>query len=160
MTDYRELSRLTERIIHKYVQLEKKPRDYGGILLTQTEIHTIATVGDYPGVNVTRLAQMRGITKGAASQMVYKLVDKGFIKKDISPNSDTEVSLTLTRLGQKAYDAHAEHHHKSGIEFFSCFTDIPTEEQIYLLNLLKRFDQAMDEKLKNISNKDDVLCHK
>lgn len=92
MHDYSELSRFMERTMHKYLQVEKQPRQYGpGILLTQTtEIHTIAIIGDQPNINVTELARQRGVTKGAASQLVYKLVNKGYLRKEKSPTLDIE----------------------------------------------------------------------
>ena len=89
MTDPKEMAWQMERIIHKYSQYEKRPQVYcKDMMLTQPEIHTVAIVGDHEGINVTQLAAMRGITKGAASQMVYKLVDKDLIKKQISAESD------------------------------------------------------------------------
>lgn len=75
MNDYKELAWQIERIIHKYAQFEKKPQEYcKGVVLTQPEIHTVTIIGDQEGISVTGLSKVRGITKGAASQMVYKKV--------------------------------------------------------------------------------------
>ena len=39
---YKQLSALLERVIHKYIQIEKRPWDYGnGVLLSRAEIHTV-----------------------------------------------------------------------------------------------------------------------
>lgn len=149
MHDYREISRLMERTMHKYVQAEKIPRSYGsGILMTQTEIHTIAIIGDRPGINVTELAKLRGVTKGAASQLVYKLVDKGYVRKETSPHSDTEVCLTLTDNGKTAYKGHNEYHEKSGSEFMKELSEMPKEYEEYGIKLLTAFEKYLDEKLK------------
>ena len=149
MHDYRDISRLMERTMHKYIQLEKQPRAYGpGILLSQTEVHTIAIIGDKPGINVTELAKIRGVTKGAASQMVYKLVDKGYVKKEISANSDTEVSLSLTEMGQIPYQKHQEYHDETGTHFFNLLRDMPKENQDYFIHLFEEFEKMIDEKLK------------
>lgn len=67
--------------------------------MSKAEIHTIAAVGDHPNINITSLAESLGITKGAASQMIYKRVDKGVEKKKVSPDSDTELVLNLTEDG-------------------------------------------------------------
>ena len=74
MNDYVKLSSLMERVIHKYNQWESKKRTYGtSVPLSRAEIHTIAAVGDHPNINITTLAAVLGITKGAASQIaVYK----------------------------------------------------------------------------------------
>lgn len=148
MHDYRELSRLMERTMHKYIQVEKQPRSYGpGIELSQTEIHTIAIIGDKPCVNITELAKMRGVTKGAASQLIYKLVDKGYIKKETSPNSDTEVCLTLTDTGKKAYDGHKAYHEETGSAFFKELNDMPKEYEDYLIRVLEEFEKVLDKRL-------------
>ena len=148
MQNYQELSLLMERTIHKYIQWEKQPRCYGpGILLSQTEIHTIAAIGNHPGINVTELAKLRGITKGAASQMVYKLVGKGFVEKRVSPTSDTEVCLTLTEAGDVPYQNHMEFHRTSNMEFFQLLRGISEEVQEQFIHILEQFDQLMDARL-------------
>lgn len=148
MKDYRELSRLMERTIHKYIQMEKKPREYGGTMLSQAEVHTLAIIGDYPDINVTRVAALKGITKGAASQMIYKLVDKKLIVKTVSPKSDTEVCLNLTSLGKIVYEAHQLYHEQSGDSFFKELQDMPKEYEEYAIKVLKLFDKKLDDKIK------------
>ena len=72
-----------ERVLHKYMRLEEMPFTYGdGIRLTQREIHVIDTIGTNPDINMTQLAEMHGITKGAVSQMIYRLLDKGYVADD------------------------------------------------------------------------------
>ncbi|WP_155829842.1 MarR family transcriptional regulator [Butyrivibrio sp. AC2005] len=43
------------------------------------------------------LAKVRGITKGAVSQMVNKLVDRDLMEKRVSPDSDAAICLYLTK---------------------------------------------------------------
>jgi DNA-binding MarR family transcriptional regulator len=149
MHDYREVSRLSERVMHKYMQFEKRVRQYGTeTTLTQAEIHTIAIVGEKSDINVTELAKLRGVTKGAASQMVYKLVEKGFLSKQVSPNSDTEVCLTLPNNGKTAFLAHQKYHEESGSEFTRILSQMPQEYQDYTIEFLTAFEKIMDEKLK------------
>lgn len=145
MKDYKEMAWLIERIIHKYVQFEKKPQRYlKDLMLTQTEIHTVTIVGDYPGINVTGLAKMRGITKGAASQMVYKLVDKGLIRKETSPDSDAAVSLFLTEHGEKARDEHGKIHESKGARFAAVLSDMPDDLSKRMIEFLKAFEAELD----------------
>ncbi len=148
MEDYSELTKLMERIIHKYNRWESKKRRYGtGLLLSRAEIHTIAAVGDHPDINVTALAEILGITKGAASQMIYKLVDKGCVLKKVSPESDTEVVLNLTEEGKKNYDAHMEYHRQTNDEFFVMLKDMPEPVYEQLTEALSGFEQCLDKKL-------------
>jgi DNA-binding MarR family transcriptional regulator len=88
------------RILHMYSVIERKPKDYGtGDLLYFTEIHTISMIGKNRKVNMTRLAEMMGVTKGAISQTVRKLVHKDLIRKENSTNKK-EFSLSLSEKGQ------------------------------------------------------------
>lgn len=137
-----------ERVIHKYNQWESKKRTYGtDTLLSKAEIHTIAAVGAHPGINITTLANTLGITKGAASQMIYKLVDKGAIKKKGSPNSDAEVVLTLTEAGQKNYAIHNEYHRQTNDETIQLLRDMPEELYDYMVKFFCSFENALDQKL-------------
>lgn len=149
MEQYEEISKLMERVIHKYNQVEKTKRPYGtDTLLSRTEIHTIVAIGDSPDINVTQLAKAQGVTKGAASQMVYKLVDKGFVKKRVSPHSDTEVCLTLTSKGNDAYQAHQEYHQTTNEPFFEMLRQIPEDLGREAVRILSAFDKALDERMK------------
>ncbi|WP_026527751.1 MarR family winged helix-turn-helix transcriptional regulator [Butyrivibrio sp. VCD2006] len=146
MKDYRELAWQMERIIHKYSQFEKKPQEYcKNLVLTQPEIHTVAIIGDQEGISVTGLSKVRGITKGGASQMVYKLVDKGLVEKRVSPNSDSELNLYLTKLGKKARAEHRKRHETMGEKFSEIMDGIPQEMQDELLKMLKAFEEELDK---------------
>ena len=146
MKDYQELAWLMERTIHKYIQYEKKPQKYGpDLTLTQPEIHTVAIIGDQKGISVTELAKVRGITKGAASQMIYRLEDKGLIEKRISPESDSKLSLYLTKKGQKVRDEHRKKHETMGKKFAALMDGIPADVQKYILDFLHDFEEELDK---------------
>jgi len=102
----KELQELIEqflRILHLYSVITRKPKDYGtGDLLYFTEVHTIAMVGSKGKINVTKLAELMGVTKGAISQTIRKLVSKGLIMKRYTTNRK-EVTLSLTEKGKIVY---------------------------------------------------------
>ena len=148
MNDYVKLSSLMERVIHKYNQWESKKRTYGtSVPLSRAEIHTIAAVGDHPNINITTLAAVLGITKGAASQMIYKLVDKGAVEKRVSPDSDSEVVLNLTEQGQINYEMHREYHRQTNDEILIMLRDIPQPLYDQLTELLSVFERSIDKRL-------------
>lgn len=145
MRDYREIAWLMEKIIHKYNQFEKMPQKYcDGIMLTQSEIHTVAIIGDEEGINVTELAAKRGITKGAASQMIYRLVDKGLVEKRVSPKSDAALNLYLTELGERARSEHRKMHETTGEKFATFMEQVPDDKFAYMLEFLKAFDEELE----------------
>ncbi len=146
--DYTKLIVLMERVIHKYTQWENKKRTYGTeTLLTKAEIHTIAAVGNNTGINITALADVLGITKGAASQMIYKLVEKGTVEKRVSPDSDTEVVLNLTEEGQKNYISHNQYHAKANDESIKLLKEMPETFCVNMMDFLLAFEEAIDKKL-------------
>lgn len=148
MRDYTLVSNTMERIIYKYMEVENMKRDYGtGILFTQSEIHIIESIGIYDGINITELAKLKRKTKGAVSQMIYKLVDKGVVEKTVSKNSDAEVSLTLTDFGKKAYEGHSQFHKNAGHEVFDALRNMSEESYCDLVKILKDFESFLDQRI-------------
>lgn len=90
------------KILHLYSVISRKPVDYGtGDLLYFTEIHTISAIGRNREINLSRLSENMGVTRGAISQTVRKLVSKNLVVKD---NTNLkEFSLRLSDKGQAAY---------------------------------------------------------
>ncbi|MBE6063768.1 MAG: winged helix-turn-helix transcriptional regulator [Clostridium butyricum] len=135
-----------ERIVHKYTALEKKKRYFGtNIQLTCSEIHTIDAIGSNDKINITQLAALKGVTKGAVSQMIYKLIKKGLVKKTVSPKSDTEVILELTESGQKAYDAHLEYHRITNRIMYERLEQMKPENYERLKKGLQAFEDTLDK---------------
>ncbi len=145
MKSDKELAWLMERIIHKYIQYEKIPQQYcDGLILTQPEIHTIAIIGENEGINITELAKTRGITKGAASQMIYKLKDKGLVEKRTSPDSDAELNLFLTEMGKKAREEHLNRHMTNGERFAAILYSVPKEAKLAMVEFFEAFEKELD----------------
>jgi DNA-binding MarR family transcriptional regulator len=91
------------KILHLYSIIGRKPKDYGtGDLLYFTEIHTITMVGKNEEINMTQLAEIMGVTKGAISQTIRKLVNKNFIIKSNDVNRK-EINLRLSEKGLIVY---------------------------------------------------------
>jgi DNA-binding MarR family transcriptional regulator len=91
------------KILHLYSVIGRKPKDYGtGDLLYVTEIHTITVVGKNKEINMTQLAEIMGVTKGAISQTIRKLVNKNFIIK-LNDINRKEINLKLSEKGLIVY---------------------------------------------------------
>ena len=97
--DLQTLIDLFLKILHLYSVIGRKPKDYGtGDLLYFTEIHTITVVAKNKEINMTRLAEIMGVTRGAISQTIRKLVGKNLIVKT-NINNRKEVNLRLSEKG-------------------------------------------------------------
>lgn len=148
MGDYKETAWLLDNFIHKYIRYEKKPQVFeGDITLNQPEIHTITLIGESEGINLTMLAAKRGITKGAASQMIYKLVDKKLVEKRVSPDSDSEINLFLTEKGMRIAESHRKTHEAMWNRFNQMMESIPKETRDKVVDLLQNLNDQLDEQL-------------
>jgi DNA-binding MarR family transcriptional regulator len=102
-----ELLHTLDRVVSRLAAIQQTPRTYGtGIDLYSAEIHTIQAIGAMRSANVTRLAKRMGVTKGAVSQTIAKLVEKGLVHKERTPGDSREVCIQLTDLGRIAHRNH------------------------------------------------------
>lgn len=143
-----EEAKAIERVLHKYMRLEEMPFSYGdGIKLTQREIHAIDAIGDNPDINITGLAEMQGVTKGAMSQMVYRLLDKGYVRKVAAPGDDRELRLLLTASGKEAHKAHKAYHAKRSGDFMDVLAGMDDQDFAALKRILGSFEAMVDDAL-------------
>jgi DNA-binding MarR family transcriptional regulator len=110
MPNMRELG----RVLVKYSMIERRAFDFGvGMDLYPAEIHTISVIDRMGPSGVNDIALESGVTKGAVSQLVTKLVKKGLLEKESDPENGARVIVKLTSLGKKAsenhYNFHLEH---------------------------------------------------
>lgn len=98
-------------VVTRIHEMHGPHHDFGtGVPLCRAEAHLIQAIGELPEVNVTGLAQHLGVTKGAVSQMVRKLVSKGLLRRSHRPGNAKDVHPELTELGAAGYRAHAQFH--------------------------------------------------
>lgn len=97
-------------ILHQVANLyisTKVPQDYGtGEEYTSVEVHTLKHIADNPGITVTELARDYGKTKGAVSQILKKVEEKGLVYRESDPNNDNKSHLYLTEKGTALDNAH------------------------------------------------------
>ena len=74
--------------------------------LYHSERHMLDQIGDYPNLNVTELAAVVGVTKGAISQVVKKLETKGIVRRYKKSSNDKEVFVEMTKTGSAMYRKH------------------------------------------------------
>lgn len=136
------------RIARLFGRVEEMPvpvtRDFS---VSTREAHTVEAVGEQEPLSVTRLADHFGITKSAASQMVSKLVKRGFVVKKQAPHSNKEYELSLTPLGREVFDAHERFHGKEMNELVSRLSAFSLSQIATLSVLLEALGSAMDHRL-------------
>ena len=138
------------RVAKKYSRIEELPIPVNkDTEVTTAEAHTIQAVGEGEDMRVLDIATHFGITKSAASQMVAKLIKKGFLKKRQSPHNSKEFLLSLTELGRQAFHAHEKFHGKDKIDLVKRLSAFSLSQIATLSVLLEALGSVMDQRLSN-----------
>ena len=136
------------RIAKRYSRIENLPIPVDeGVEVTTAEAHTIQAIGQGKETRVLDVANCFGITKSAASQMVAKLIRKGFLDKRQSPHNNKEFFLSLTELGWKAFRAHERFHGKDMAELVNRLSGFSLSQIATISVLLEAIGSVMDERL-------------
>jgi len=110
---FEKIMDLLDQVMAKMGAMHLSPHDFGtSVLLYRAEIHTIRAIGENTGINVTRLAEDMGVTKGAVSQTITKLVRKGLVRRTFAEYDAKEVHLELTEPGWIGFHNHQQFHMK------------------------------------------------
>lgn len=143
-----ELIHKFEKIMNKYNKSEKKPKDYGtNGLLYRAEVHTIEAIGKNNKINVTQLAAYLGITKGAVSQMVDKLIKKDLVCKKAISETENEVSLELTEKGWFVFNGHEDYHKQFYAEISKHLSHLPESNIQVVLDIFNELESLLDKQL-------------
>ena len=131
--------------MNKFCEREKKSRLYGkeGPLF-RSEVHTIDMIGRNDGINGISLAAKLGVTRGAVSQMLSKLVAKGMVEKEPIAQGDHEIALHLTPRGKRAFLAHDAYHRKMYNAIADSFSSIPEEQLVKIIAIQKVVEDFFD----------------
>jgi DNA-binding MarR family transcriptional regulator len=134
-------------IINKINEMGKKPKNFGtGHLLYQSEIHTIHAIGKHEGANSSELAQILGITKGAVTQVISKLVQKNLVEKYKTNNNKKEVYLKLTPQGEIANKGHDLYHEKIYKEMVAYLDGLEDNEIQIIMKLFDDINLNLTQK--------------
>jgi len=92
---------------NKFNRFERSPKDFGsGELLYPLEIHIIDVIGKNNEIKMTDLAEKMEITKGAVSQVIKKLVRKGYVIKFKEEGNSKNFYLKLRNKGEIVFREH------------------------------------------------------
>ena len=133
------------RITKKFNELEKMSIDVGnGEKLYPSEFHVIVAIGSNYENTVTGLSKRFEITKGAVSQVVNKLYDKGFVNKERNKDYGKEIILSLTEKGQSAFGVQNDFHKRMEAEFINHLETITPEQIDSFLLILPKIEEYID----------------
>jgi len=133
------------RTTKKFNEFEKMSIDIGNNeKLFPSEIHIIEAIGSNKANKVTELSHIFHITKGAVSQVVNKLHNKGFIHKERNKDFGKEIILSLTPKGQNVFEIIDKKHEIMAEEFISYLENFKAEEIDSFLEILGKIEEYID----------------
>ena len=118
-----------------------------GVEMTPREIHTIQAIGEHKQMSVTDVAVHFRVTKAAASQMVARLAEKGFVSKEHGPESNKELRLSLTDLGWRAFHAHERLHAEYMTDLVNRLGAFTLSQVATTSALLEVIESVLDDRL-------------
>lgn len=133
-------------LMNKITTVEKKAVFIvNGVQLTTHQIHLLDAIGRCSHINITELANVSGVTKGAVSQKVSWLEKRGFIVKVREAGNNRETFLELTELGKEAFKIHEEYHLKFGYELFEILKNTSVEDKELINLILDKINVVFDK---------------
>ena len=134
------------RITNMAQQMRSKKISFDGTPALQTaSIHFIEMVGKHEDANMTELADMLSITKGAVSQMAAKLVEKNLIVKTHSGSNEKDTYFRLTEEGWKVFYGHERLHEKMYGEIEGILSQLTADDLEKAKKIFDGIESCMSE---------------
>jgi DNA-binding MarR family transcriptional regulator len=141
----RKLLEKLQTILNKILFLErKKTFKLKDITLYPSEIHLLLIVNRDQPSNATKMAERLGITKGAVSQTLTRLEQKGILTKSKDPYNKNELTVSLTATGRTAYDQYEKMRLSLFNQFESCLSNFSAGEREIIYRFLDSLESALD----------------
>ena len=100
---HQDIAAQLDRVVNQLLALEKKTvLRHGKLRLHPSEIHLMLVVDEDSSRNATAMAQRLGVSKGAVSQTLTRLENKGVIVKVKDAGAKNELWARFTPLGREA----------------------------------------------------------
>ena len=126
-------------------EYDSLPHHYGSVVLYQAEAYIVDLVGQYPGITVTRLAEMLNKTTSACSQIVRKLRANGFLEQIRNPDNTRLYNLELTETGEEVFRAHINFNRECQERAFKLLMEFTDEELSIHLQVQKKLNEAYED---------------
>ena len=141
-----KIKRQILRVINKILFKEKKRIfKIEGVSLHPSEIHLMLAIKNDIDTNATEISKQFGMTKGAVSQTISRLEKKGILVKAKDPYNKNQLTLSLTDLGEKAYELCKS----VQVSFFEAheryLTTLDSKEKEVVLDFMRHMEKAIDE---------------
>ncbi|MBQ5545540.1 MAG: MarR family transcriptional regulator [Clostridia bacterium] len=142
-----ELLTKVYRLINLYNAKAKKPHTYtGGLVLYPAQSHMIEIIGDNQAITVTRIAEEYMITKGAVSQILKFLDEKGLIVRKPSQKGGRTTELYLSQEGKRILAEHREMHRPMTEQVAALTSQLSPDT----IAILEQMADTIEENIRNL----------
>jgi DNA-binding MarR family transcriptional regulator len=117
---------------------------HGDLKLYPSEIHLMLLIDDEQASNVTEMANKLGVTKGAISQTLSRLVKKGVLEKTKDPYNKNELTATFTALGQEALEQYRALRTSFRNQYVHYFFTLSESEREVIGRFLSQMEAILD----------------
>lgn len=136
------------RVANQYARSESLPiRLDEKTEITTREAHMIQAIGEASEPTVTDMAARFGVSKSAASQLIERLREKGYIEKSQVPDNNKELRLSLTETGWVGYRAHERFHGEDKERLIRRLDAYPAAQIQTLIVLLEAIGEILGNRL-------------
>lgn len=130
-------------VLTRYARIERRPVDFGaGTPLYPAEVHMLSTLDMLGDSRVTDIAKACGVTKGAVSQMLRRLRDKGLAVREADASGNAVIRLT--EIGKAVSRAHNDFHREHDREFLDYLRGLPDRDFALCLEMCRRMKAWME----------------
>lgn len=118
---------------------------FNKIKLFPKEVHVILLVHQERNINAKSMADTFGVTKGAISQTIKRLVEKGMLHKKKNPEQPKELLITLTSSGQEAAAYFLKTKNSLAKKYSAYLMNLSSKERKTIDSFLKKLDEILKE---------------
>lgn len=93
------------RLVNVWRAYDRRGHDVLGEHFTAADMQMMNVVAEFPHRNTTELASLLGVTKGAVSQLVSRLVERGLLERYRGVDNHRDSYARLSARGAQAYRA-------------------------------------------------------
>jgi DNA-binding MarR family transcriptional regulator len=143
--DHRIIRQVFQVINRTIFEERKRVFQVDDVSLYPSEVHLLLAIAGDNRANSTRIAQEFGLTKGAVSQTLTRLRNKGVIRKDRNPENRSELLLSLTPFGRKACRQCLKSQSSLTRAYESYLSKLKRSEKEVVLDFLRHMEQSFRE---------------
>ncbi len=135
------------RLVNVWKAYDRLGHEVAGEHLTAGEMQTIKVAAEFPELNTTELAEELGVTKGAISQAISKLVDRGLLERYRESDDERNTFTRLTKKGARIYDKHSQSYEKDIRAFDALLKEADPSHVDFMLEFVSKVEGFFRQQL-------------